>query len=298
MKTVVDSSGQTFRWRGAGRFAPSPTGRMHMGNICAALASYLSAKSRGLEWVLRIEDLDPQRSKRDYALQLEDDLRWLGLYWDRGGYDYEDSCGPYRQSLRGDYYAAALERLAHTGLLYPCTCTRADIMATQAPHQSDGRVIYSGHCRPEMPNTQWPFAPERHSIRIAVGHEPVEVCDRRYGRRCYDLAAEAGDFILKRSDGAWAYQLAVVVDDAAMGISEVVRGEDLLLSAATQNYLYGLLGLPVPEYEHIPLVTNADGIRLSKRDASMSMEYLRAHFTPEQILAQAAELLGLKSFNI
>lgn len=266
---------------------------MHMGNVCAALASYVSAKSRGLDWVLRIEDLDPQRSREEYARMIEDDLMWLGLRWDRGGYDYEDSCGPYRQSLRGDYYAAALERLEATGLLYACTCTRADIMATQAPHQSDGRVIYSGRCRPTLPNRLGSFAGGRHSIRIAVDNEPVEVIDRRFGRRMYDLSREAGDFILRRSDGAWAYQLAVVVDDAAMGITEVVRGEDLLLSAATQNYLYRLLELPVPEYEHIPLVTNAQGIRLSKRDASQSMEYLRAHFSPAEVLARAAGLLGI-----
>lgn len=131
-----------------GRFAPSPTGRMHLGNVFSALISWLSARSRGGRWLLRIEDLDPQRSHTEYAMQIEDDLRWLGLDWDEGGTADTGDAGPYRQSLRGELYAAALERLRATGLTYPCKCRRADIMATQAPHQSDGRVIYAGTCRP------------------------------------------------------------------------------------------------------------------------------------------------------
>ena len=132
-----------------GRFAPSPTGRMHLGNIFAALVSWLSVRSQGGKWILRVEDLDPQRSRMEYARQIEDDLAWLGLEWDEGGVDSVGDHGPYCQSLRGDIYEEVLRRLESTGLTYPCYCTRADIMATQAPHESDGRVVYSGRCRPE-----------------------------------------------------------------------------------------------------------------------------------------------------
>ncbi|MDE6547907.1 MAG: tRNA glutamyl-Q(34) synthetase GluQRS [Muribaculaceae bacterium] len=287
-----------------GRFAPSPSGRMHLGNIYTALLSWLSVKSRGGKWILRIEDLDPQRSKMEYARQIEDDLSWLGLDWDEGGIDGIGPNGPYLQSLRHHLYEDALAKLKATGLCYPCTCTRADILATQAPHESDGRVVYKGTCRPtylqsifaggRRTETVVPYQEKpRAAVRLMVPDEDITFTDRIKGCQTVNLASHCGDFILRRGDGAWAYQLAVVVDDALMGVTEVMRGDDLLLSAAQQIYLYRLLGYTPPEFAHVPLVCNESGVRLSKRDKSLSMEYLRANHTPEEILGMAAHRAGL-----
>ncbi len=275
-----------------GRFAPSPTGRMHLGNIASALLSWLSARAQGGAWLLRIEDLDPQRSKREYSRIIEDDLHWLGLDWDEGGLDGRGDAGPYSQSRRGDIYARYLELINATGYTYPCRCTRAEIMATQAPHQSDGRIVYGGRCRPAvLPAFGADF--DGASTRICVPDSIISFDDGLYGPQHFNLAREVGDFILRRADGAWAYQLAVVVDDALMGVSEVVRGSDLLLSAAQQIYLYRLLGLEPPRFAHVPLLCNAEGRRLSKRDGSLSMEHLRATMTAPQIIGRLAALLGL-----
>ncbi|MDE6796044.1 MAG: tRNA glutamyl-Q(34) synthetase GluQRS [Muribaculaceae bacterium] len=279
-----------------GRFAPSPTGRMHLGNVFAALISWLSVKKQDGKWVLRIEDLDPQRSRLEYARLIEDDLHWLGLDWDEGGLDDSGPNPPYRQSLSGEIYEEALRKLKETGLTYPCYCTRADIMATQAPHESDGRVVYSGKCRPlELGGmlTTPPEGKSERATRLIVPDETIHFTDRLYGPQAVNLAEHCGDFILRRADGAWAYQLAVVVDDARMGITEVVRGSDLLLSSAQQIYLYRLLGLPVPEFAHVPLICNDAGQRLSKRDRSMSMEEVRKVAEPSHVIGQLAHLAGL-----
>lgn len=274
-----------------GRFAPSPTGRMHFGNIVTALASRLSVKSRGGKWILRIEDLDPQRSKEEWMRLIEDDLTWLGLEWDEGGLRDPH----FRQSRRSDFYAEALARLVSTGMTYGCTCRRADILATQAPHQSDGRVIYGGRCRPAVMPYYGPGPEEPHAIRLYVPEgEKVALTDGVFGPLSVDLSRECGDFVVRRADGAWAYQLAVVVDDALMGVTEVMRGSDLLLSASQQAYLYRLLGYDVPEFVHLPLMCNSSGQRLSKRDRSMSMEALRERNTPEELLGKAAFALGLR----
>lgn len=277
-----------------GRFAPSPSGRMHFGNIYTAVMSWLSVKSREGKWILRIEDLDPQRSKASYARQIEEDLQWLGLQWDEGGLDGKGSHGPYVQSERCHLYEEALDRLKKTGMCYSCRCTRADIMATRAPHESDGRVIYKGTCRPAtLP------APYQESsgaaVRIAVPDEEISFTDLIQGKQTVNLAHRCGDFVLRRADGAWAYQLAVVVDDALMGVTEVMRGEDLLLSAAQQLYLYRLLGFTPPQFAHLPLVCNEKGIRLSKRDESLSMESLRRNNSPEEILGKIACMASLIS---
>lgn len=275
-----------------GRFAPSPTGRMHLGNIFTALISWLSVRKAGGEWLLRIEDLDAGRSRLEYAQLIEDDLHWLGLDWDEGGLAGAGSYGPYRQSERGEIYSKYLADLAH--LTYPCTCTRADLMATNAPHQADGRVIYPGTCRPD----KFPAAqPERPaSTRICVPSAEIAFEDRVYGLQMVCLDRECGDFMLRRSDGNWAYQFAVVVDDALMGVTEVVRGSDLLVSAAQQIFLYRQLGFQVPQFAHVPLLCSAEtGRRLSKRDKSLSMEYLRKRYTPESLLGYLAMLAGLQS---
>lgn len=282
-----------------GRFAPSPSGRMHLGNIFTALLSWLSAKSKGGEWLLRIEDLDPQRSKMDHARMIEDDLHWLGLEWDRGGIDGKGPDGPYMQSRRHSFYEDALRTLRDMGITYPCVCTRAEILATQAPHQSDGRVVYGGRCRPEAilsrngGKTVSPLWEVPHAERLYVRPGTISFQDTVCGPQEVDLAGECGDFILRRADGAWAYQLAVVVDDATMGVTEVVRGNDLLLSAAQQLYLYDLLGFPAPEFIHVPLICNTEGRRLSKRDNSLAMDALRARFSPRGLIGRLAFLAGL-----
>lgn len=275
-----------------GRFAPSPTGRMHFGNIFTAVMSWLSVKAFGGRWILRIEDLDPQRSKMEHARMIEDDLHWLGLDWDEGGLIGKGTNGPYQQSERHRFYEDALEKLKATGMCYPCTCTRADILATQAPHESDGRVVYKGTCRPSFLPAPF-FDKDGAAIRLAVPDEDISFIDKIKGKQTFNLAKQCGDFIVRRGDGAWSYQLAVVVDDAMMGVTEVMRGDDLLLSAAQQIYLYKLLGYTPPEFAHVPLICNENGVRLSKRDKSQSMEYLRANFTPEEILGKIAFKAGL-----
>ncbi len=276
-----------------GRFAPSPTGRMHLGNVYAAVLSWLSARKAGGRWILRIEDLDPQRSKIEYARLLEDDLRWLGLDWDEGGLDGKGPAAPYCQSERSYIYKEYYSKLEALGLTYRCHCRRADILASQAPHQSDGRVVYAGTCRPASAPPFAASADQSGAIRLYVPDSEIVFTDRVYGRQCVNLARECGDFIICRADGVWAYQLAVVADDAAMGVTEVVRGADLLLSAAQQIYLYGLLGLTPPEHAHLPLLCNEAGKRLSKRDGSLAMDALRLSRKPEDILGMVAGLAGI-----
>ena len=276
-----------------GRFAPSPSGRMHLGNIYSAVLSWLSARSQGGRWILRIEDLDRQRCHPEYAAQIEDDLRWLGLDWDEGG-TLGGPNGPYYQSQRTNFYINALEQLRGTGRLYPCFCTRADIMASSAPHQSDGMVVYSGKCRQltaaQIADLQ---ATRKPAIRLAVDNADDSFTDLHYGPQPYNLARDCGDFILRRADGNFSYQLAVVVDDALMGVTEVVRGCDLLTSTPQQILLYQLLGYPVPQFAHIPLLVAPDGRRLAKRNAGTDMGSLRQRYTPQQLLGLIAHLAHL-----
>lgn len=265
-----------------GRFAPSPTGRMHLGNIYSALLSWLSARSQGGTWLLRIEDLDPQRSRTAYTEQLEDDLRWLGLDWDER----------YVQSERFGIYEEQLSRLTAMGLTYPCYCTRAGIMATQAPHESDGRVVYRGTCRQYLSGLPLPAAMQsrKPAIRLMVPDQEVAFIDGHYGAQSVNLATHCGDFILRRGDGAWAYQLAVVIDDALMGVTEVVRGRDLLLSVPQQIYLHQLLGFTPPTFCHLPLLCNTEGQRLCKRDRSLDLGELRQHHS-------APEIIGILAYH-
>lgn len=257
---------------------------MHLGNVFSALLSWLSARAQGGTWLLRIEDIDPQRSRHEYADMLMDDLQWLGLEWDGE---------PCWQSRRGDIYARYLQQLTDVGLIYPCYCTRADILATQAPHESDGRVVYKGTCRNLPPGTHTGPA----ALRMKVpdeGRGIVTFTDGHYGTHTVDLTTQCGDFIVRRKDGAWAYQLAVVVDDALMGINEVVRGRDLLLSSPQQIYLAQQLGFTPPRFTHLPLLCNTAGQRLSKRDKSLDMGCLRQRFTPNQIIGLLAHAAGLQ----
>ncbi len=275
-----------------GRFAPSPSGRIHLGNILCALLVWLSARQKGGRVVLRIEDLDTARCPRRYADQMEDDLRWLGLDWDEGPVVGGPN-GPYDQSRRTAIYQAALEKLEEKGLVYPCFCTRAELHAASAPHREDGQVIYAGTCRNLTPEEAAERAKTRApALRLRVPDEVRSFTDGHMGLYAENLARDCGDFLLRRSDGMFAYQLAVVVDDGAMGVTEVVRGADLLDSTPRQLYLYELLGLTPPEFYHFPLLLSADGHRLSKRNADAGLDVLRDCSTAAEILGKLAYLAG------
>ena len=251
-----------------------------MGNVFSALLSWLSAKSQGGQWLLRIEDIDPGRSRQAFADQLMRDREWLGLEWDGT---------PVYQCQRSDIYQHYFDQLKEQGLTYPCYCTRADILATQAPHESDGRVVYQGTCRHLPPRPGVAAA-----TRLIVPDRDIACTDGHYGTFSVNLASQVGDFIIRRKDGAWAYQLAVVIDDALMGINEVVRGRDLLLSSPQQIYVAQLLGFTPPHFTHLPLLCNEAGQRLSKRDQSLDLGHLREHYTSDQLLGRLAFWAGLQ----
>jgi glutamyl-tRNA synthetase len=267
-----------------GRYAPSPSGRLHLGNARTALLAWLQVRAAGGSFVLRVEDLDPQRSKPEHERSQLDDLRWLGLDWDEGP-DVGGPHRPYRQSERGDAYRDALARLD----VYACICTRKELRETSlAPHGAE--PIYPGTCRDR------PADPERSaSLRWRVPAGEVGFDDLVLGPRCQDVAREVGDFVLRRGDGAWAYQLAVVVDDAAMAITHVTRGADLLDSTARQILLQRALGLPVPVHAHVPLIVGPDGEKLSKRHGAMDLGQLRERGIDPRlvvaILARSCDLL-------
>ena len=266
-----------------GRFAPSPSGRMHLGNVFSALMAWLSVRAQGGTMLLRIEDLDPDRCKAAYARQLKDDLLWLGLDWD---------VETQWQSQRSAVYAEAFEKLNQLGLVYPCYCTRNELHDASAPHASDGTVLYSGRCR-NLTAQQRAIQTRKPAWRICVPEETVSFTDGLQGSCCQNLASECGDFIIRRSDGVYAYQLAVVVDDAQMGVTEVVRGNDLCASTPRQLYLYRLLGYTPPQFYHIPLLTAADGRRLSKRDGDLDMGALRQAYRPQELIGLLAKAAGL-----
>ena len=275
-----------------GRFAPSPSGRIHLGNILCCLLAWLSARRQGGRIVLRIEDLDTARCPRRYADRMVEDLRWLGLTWDEGP-EAGGPNGPYYQSERTALYQAALEKLEEKGLVYPCFCTRAELHAASAPHREDGQTVYPGTCRSLTPEQAAERARRRApALRLRVPEEDWGVEDGHMGTYRENLARDCGDFLLRRSDGLFAYQLAVVVDDAAMGVTEVVRGADLLPSTPRQLYLYHLLGLEVPCFYHFPLLLAPDGRRLSKRDADAGLDDLRPRMTAETLLGKLAYLAG------
>ena len=263
-----------------GRFAPSPSGRMHLGNVFSALLAWLSVRSAGGKMILRIEDLDPDRCRPEYAAQLRRDLEWLGLDWD-------EEQTP--QSQRTEAYAEAFARLD----TYPCYCSRNELHTASAPHASDGAVIYAGTCR-DLTAAERAAKTRRPAWRVRVPDEEVSFVDGLQGEVRENLARECGDFILRRSDGVYAYQLAVVCDDALGGITQVVRGCDLLPSTPRQIWLGRELGFVQPAYYHVPLLVAPDGRRLSKRERDLDMEHLRRRYTPEQLTGRLAFLAGLR----
>lgn len=266
-----------------GRFAPTPSGRMHLGNVFAALIAWLSVRSRDGEMVLRMEDLDTQRTSAEFAETLRDDLRWLGLTWDR------ETPAQSRRSLVYDRY---FEILREKGLLYPCYCTRSQLHSVNAPHLSDGTYVYPGTCRNLTEGERAAFhrAP---AWRVVVPDRVWTVEDRIQGTYRCNLATECGDMVVRRADGVYVYQLAVTVDDGEAGVTEVVRGMDLLSSAPRQMYLQELFGFAHPEYAHVPMLLAPDGRRLSKRDRDLDLGVLRTRFTREALLGELAFAAGL-----
>lgn len=273
-----------------GRFAPTPSGRMHLGNVFSALMAWASVRSQNGSLILRIEDLDIRAHNPQYTSLLLDDLQWLGLTWDKG---------PYYQSKRTEFYQEALSDLRQQGLLYPCFCSRADLHAAQAPHASDGTYVYAGTCRNLSQSEREELSVHKiPATRMQVPNKIYTFEDRVYGSTSQNLAESCGDFIVQRADGVFAYQLAVVVDDADMGITEVVRGSDLLSSTPRQLYLQDILGLSHPTYAHLPLLVASDGTRLSKRNHDLDLGVLRSQGkTPEEILGFLAYCVGLTEEN-
>ena len=264
-----------------GRFAPSPTGPLHAGSLVAALASYLDARAHGGSWLLRIEDVDLGRSVADADMHILRVLRTLGMQWD-GDVVW--------QSRRGHLYQAAFDRLA--GHTYPCGCNRREIQDSRLGIAPDGAAIYPGTCRDGL-------APDKHmrSLRLRVPDADTPADHIAFDDRCaghveQHLASQSGDFVLKRADGYWAYQLAVVVDDAAQGVTDIVRGADLIDSTPRQIYLQQLLAVPTPRYLHVLVVRNADGEKLSKQTGANAID---PHNDDDALAAllQSARFLGL-----
>ncbi|UAK24869.1 tRNA glutamyl-Q(34) synthetase GluQRS [Sphingomonas nostoxanthinifaciens] len=254
------------------RFAPSPTGRLHLGHAYSAVRAHDLARAAGGRFLLRIEDIDATRSRESFVAGIEEDLRWLGLAWD----------GPVvRQSARLPLYAAALERLKTMGLVYPCFCTRAEIAASAtAPHGSDGPA-YPGTCRALSPDEHAARADAPHAWRLDLSaalarvDRPLTWRDTAAGTVMADPAAQ-GDVVLARKDAPTSYHFAVTIDDAAQGVTDVVRGADLFEATHVHRLLQALLGLPTPIYHHHPLLTGTDGRRLAKRDGAPALAELRA----------------------
>lgn len=273
-----------------GRFAPSPTGYIHLGNVWSAFLAWLQVRQAGGTLVLRIEDIDEQRSKAVYTKALMEDLSWLGLAWDEGP-DVGGPYGPYVQQERYDRYDEALDVLREKGLLYPCYCSRTRLQAIGAPHAGE-HTVYDGHCyglsEAERRMTKKP------SWRIHVPDETVYFTDSVYGRQEDYLPDCCGDFVVRRADDMYAYQLAVSVDDGSMAITHVLRGEDLLSSTAQQIWLMKILGYDAPHYTHVPMLIDGDGNRLSKRQKGITVRALRDDgVDAETILSHLAYAGGL-----
>lgn len=263
-----------------GRFAPTPSGRMHLGNIFTAMIAYLSAKSQKGNFLLRIEDLDKLRCPSSAAEKIIDDLKWFGFSFD-GEIVY--------QSKRTAVYEHETDKLKQAGLVYPCYCSRAQLHAATAPHGDT--PVYNGRCR-ALKESERPDKPP--CLRVIVPDETIAFTDGIMGEYSQNLKTECGDFIIRRSDGVYAYQLAVAADDALQNVTEVVRGRDLISSSPRQIYLFNTLGYKPPRFLHVPLITDKNGERLSKREGKSNLEYIRSAFSsPEPIIGMLAYNAGL-----
>jgi len=272
-----------------GRFAPTPSGRLHLGNILCCLLAYLSARSKGGRFLLRIEDVDIPRCPKRLSDQCIEDLAFLGFDWDEP---------PLFQSRRSEIYQHYFDRLHALGRIYPCFCTRAQLHAAQAPNLGDHEPVYAGTCsaltEDEIEARRKTRSP---AMRLRVPDKTMSVLDGHYGAFSENLAHDCGDYIIRRSDGLWGYQLAVVVDDALSGVNEVVRGRDILFSTPRQIELFQTLGFDAPSFYHIPLLTDCHGRRLAKRDKDLDLTALAKVMTAEQILGMLAYSCGVLDEN-
>jgi glutamyl-tRNA synthetase len=259
-----------------GRIAPSPTGLLHLGHACTFWTAHQRTVANNGTLVFRNEDLDPQRSKADFAAAMTEDLRWLGIQWQEGP-DVGGPFGPYEQSQRRSFYLAAWRKLRDGGFLYPCTCSRKDLaLAASAPNEGDDEPMYPGRCRDRMGDSRNYESPAGVNWRFRVPDgETISLDDGKQGRQTYLAGRDFGDFVVWRRDDVPAYQLAVVVDDEAMQMTEIVRGADLLKSTARQLLLIRALGYEAPSYYHCDLVRDESGVRLAKRHDALSLRALR-----------------------
>ena len=270
-----------------GRFAPSPSGRLHLGNVLTFLLAWLDVRARGGTMVFRLEDLDPERSWEHYANLMADDLLWLGLDWDEGWRPGSQDC---RQGMRTARYTAALDALTARGMVYDCYCSRAERLAASEPREA------GCPCRTlSVQEVQARLRMGRHAAKkLEVADADISFIDGHYGSQKTELRRGRDDFLIRRSDGVFAYQLAVSVDDLEMGITRVVRARDLLDSTPRQIWLIETLGGRAPEYAHAPLLVAPDGRKLSKREGDLNMEALRQKYAPEQLTGKLAKLAGLR----
>lgn len=278
-----------------GRFAPSPTGYIHLGNAWIAMLSYISTRQQHGSYVLRMEDIDYVRAKRSLGEDLLDDLEWLGFDWDEGprtgGPD-----GPYWQSERYDRYTEILDAWQEKGCIYPCYCNRARLQSiASAPHPGEPPHSYDGHCRHLSADEKKVLHSKKDpSWRLCCDTRSVYFYDTWQGPQLYELQAATHDCVVRRADGMFAYNLAVVLDDAAMGVTEIVRGYDLLDSTPIQLYIYDILGKEPPVYKHAPLIVDSEGYRLSKRQQSITIRELKdSGFSAAMIWGRLALLGGL-----
>lgn len=281
----TNPTGQVATYRG--RIAPSPTGLLHVGHACTFWTAFQRALQNNGALVFRNEDLDPQRSRTKYAEAMLEDLHWLGIRWQEGP-DIGGPFAPYQQSLRRAFYLNAWRRLRDAGVIYPCSCSRKDLaLAAAAPNDSDDEPMYPGRCRSKVDEAATYHAPAGVNWRFRVPDgETIQFIDQLQGQQSYIAGENFGDFVVWRRDDVPAYQLAVVADDAAMQITEVVRGADLLKSTARQLLLIRTLGLTVPSYLHCDLVRDQSGIRLAKRSDALSLRALREQgWSPDEALS-------------
>ncbi len=270
-----------------GRFAPSPTGRLHLGNVRTALLAWLQVRRAGGRFILRIEDIDRQRSRDEYLRGIYEDLHWLGFDWDEGP-DVGGRYGPYVQSERHEWYRGVLDDWRRRDLVYPCTCSRKDLQAAGAPHSGEEGPVYPGLCRGGVRRTD-----RRPAWRFRVSSAATLFHDEVLGPQEQRIAEQTGDFVIWRVDDWPSYQLAVVADDAAMEVTDVVRGADLLSSTARQLLLFAALGKTAPRWHHMPMWFDEQGERLAKRKGSMTVEALReSGVSREEALAAIGASLG------
>lgn len=277
-----------------GRLAPTPSGEMHIGNAFCYLLAWLSARSRGGRVALRFEDADTLRMRPEAVEQTFSDLLWLGLDWDEGPSPGERS-GEYFQSCRTEVYDGYFEILRSSGEVYPCFCTRRDLQLAAAPHAEDRSPVYPGTCRGLSPGRAAELSRLRPPAwRIKLSGERVSFTDLIAGEQSSDVLREHGDFPVRRADGVYCYQFTAALDDALMGVSEVVRSRDLLSSTPWQVYVQRRFSLPSPVYVHIPMLLDPEGARMAKRGGSLSLREIRRHYSPEEVLGRLGYLAGLQ----